>query len=811
MHDYFNQIERPIIYLCKPNGNKVCCLNGVDVSSVNLNNQTQTIAELTFDVNRYVSYQDIYTESNGYDYLSDGMYLYLDGFGYLRMKEPSYDNDGSTEVKHITAYGTEVELQDKDLVGWKVNCGSTDSLEYLADNNVDLVTGLALNYVLFYNKKNPQLSLMDLVLEKLPQWRFEFANKKSEELLSERKFSFDVDSQNIFDFLVQTVSTTAKCIFDFNRVNRTILCSIVTDEENNNYYGENTNILLSYRTLLDSVNIECASDNIYTRFNVAGADNLTIESINFGESRIVNLNSFLSPMYFGTQECVEKYVAYRDGRENLRLQYVDNLRQYRKIQLDIDELINRVPNDGCENDWNTYGEEELNQYLDYFNNLVVAFENDQEYFVDGKFSEDKIKESPAWHDYKCYKYYIIPNIETAIANLGVPEDDKEELNKDWETDWLLYGRDELKAKMDTYKEQADILAKQGFNVPYSQLNEETKNTYTQEQYTIYYNNWYDYNTNYNNCKKAYDERCAEITTKQEEQEKYNDKMLSCQEQAQMEHWRWGFTKDEILTIQSLYRDTDYSNEHILTTSLDDIITTIEKQEELLADARMELDKVAHPQYQFNTTIGNLFLLPEFQSFRKYMKIGNFIRINVRDNYTEKLRLIGMTYNPFMVDSTLGITFSSMITYGGFRNDFDSLLSASASTAKNQITSNGSSSVNDSFANIQISNELLKAIANGSYFGNMMEQTKTEAVTQSISLNNFTGQFDSYMPKYMNSTSFRSKIVDMIRSYVDERFTAIEQSIADLTTRLNNIVTLNELTDYVPQENAEEDTEAEIAE
>lgn len=814
-YDFFNQIDRKLIYLCKPNGNKICCLNGVDQSTTTLNDPLQSIAELTFAVNRYISYHDIFKQSNGYDSLADGMYLYLDGVGYFRMTEPVYNNDGSIETKQITAQSIEVELQDKDLVGWKVNCGSEDSLEYLADDNVDIVTNLAKEYVTFYSidtpdkPRNPQLSMMDLILEKIPQWTFEFANDKSKELLHDKQYSFEADSQNIYDFLTQTVSTTAKCIFTFDRVKRIVKVSVVTDDNKTNYFGEDTNVLLSYRTLLDNVTISCTTDNVYTRFHVVGADDLTIEAINFGDPRIVNLNAFLSPMYFGTQECVNKYIDYTEQREILRKQYVKNLRQYRTLQLDIDELINRVPNDGCQNNWNTYGKEDLEQYLDYFQTLVDAFENDREYFVGGKFSEEMIQASPAWHDYKTYKYYIIPNIELAIGQLGVPTDDKQDLSDDWETDWDLYGRDELKNKMDAYKEKADMLKKQGFDTPYHLLTEPKKQVYTEKEYGIFYNNWNTYNQDYEDCKKAYEERCADIEQKQLEQEAFMLEMRDLQALVQLDNPKWGFTKEELLTIHSLYRDTDYKNENILITSLDDIVTTIDTQEELLADARIELDKVAHPQYQFNTTIGNLFLLPEFKRFHKYMKNGNFIRLNVRDNYTEKLRLIGMSYNPFMVDNTLEVTFSSMLTYNNQRNDFESLFSATASTAKNQITSNGSSTVNDNYANIQISNELLKAIANGSYFAYMMEQTKTEAVTQSISLNNFKGQFDSYMQTYMQQSVFKNQvqahIQQYMQKYVEERLVTIEKSISDLTIRLDEIVKRNNLTNYVIPEETD-DTE-----
>lgn len=62
--------------------------------------------------------------------------LYLPGYGWFKInEEPEIVNDGNTEVKNVRAESLEIELQQYDLVGFKVNTGTYDACEYLAVDN----------------------------------------------------------------------------------------------------------------------------------------------------------------------------------------------------------------------------------------------------------------------------------------------------------------------------------------------------------------------------------------------------------------------------------------------------------------------------------------------------------------------------------------------------------------------------------------------------------------------------------------------------------------------------------------------------
>ena len=123
-YNYFGFPEPVNIYLCKTDNTIICELNGVDRNSVSYTKQLNNIDTLQFDVHKYVNGE----ESNGYDLIDEAMYLRVDNIGYFRMSYPEISNDGYDEYKSVTAQSCDCELQLKSLVGFKINCGSADSL-----------------------------------------------------------------------------------------------------------------------------------------------------------------------------------------------------------------------------------------------------------------------------------------------------------------------------------------------------------------------------------------------------------------------------------------------------------------------------------------------------------------------------------------------------------------------------------------------------------------------------------------------------------------------------------------------------------
>lgn len=220
-YNYFGLVEPAHIYLCKTDNSIICELNGIDLNSVSCNPKINDFSTLKFDVHKYINGE----ESDGYELLDEAMYLRVDNIGYFRMSYPEVQNDGFDEYSSVSALSCDCELSKKSLVGFKINCGSTDSMEYFAKDNV-YETGegvkIAKDFVILYDESRQDLSLLHLVLEKTPGWSIGHVDETVVITTDEdgnkipARRSFDVDSKSIYAFLTQDVAKKYECIFEFD-------------------------------------------------------------------------------------------------------------------------------------------------------------------------------------------------------------------------------------------------------------------------------------------------------------------------------------------------------------------------------------------------------------------------------------------------------------------------------------------------------------------------------------------------------------------------------------------------------------------
>lgn len=213
-----------------------------------------------------------------------------------------------------------------------------------------------------------------------------------------------------------------------------------------------------------------------------------------------------------------------------------------------------------------------------------------------------------------------------------------------------------------------------------------------------------------------------------------------------------FTEKDLNIINSMIREKDYNNSNILTTNLDDIVSTLDVQEELYQAAIEELYTLSQPQYSFQTELDNLYALEEFQSYHDDFNVGNFIRVGFEiheelfDFDFRKLRLISIEYNPLQSDENLSIEFSTMIRNLEGVSDLASLLGETSSSGSSSSSSGGGGTYGNNDANVQMSNNMLNALLSTELFGT----TVTDVILDSIKGNkgNFntllshSGVFDS---------------------------------------------------------------------
>ncbi len=497
------------IYLCKPDRKILGTLTGLIADSCSLTMHTADIWELSFDVDKYITDENgNYMQSDYYASIAPDMEIYLEtekASAFFKITSaPVRKNDGIQEVLSVTARSIECELQNKILKNFKVNCGTIDSLEYLAAGIDDYKQEIK-KYVTLVNYENHSLSLLHMAIEKSGA-TWSIADNLDHNLCSSKASQFDIQSQDIYSFLMNDVSNAARIIFDFDRKNKVISFKPVEQ------LGEDTGITIGMKNLMKDFEISSTSnENIITKYIPKGANDLGIEYVNFGEDYILNLDYFMNMTNeYGDYTYVssalhDKYknwINFRDhekinyegisGERTRREWYSYFTRQYNTALMSKNELKNRVPNDGCSIDYTTYTYKELEISLKAYKNAVVSLLEvyRKEYNIpDGTpTDENALKKTVYWNDYYAYQYKIIPSVQEAMklycatdanGNLTVDasgnyieltggnpaynKGDKIVRSIDgWLYEWELYGLDELEAKKKAWIEAAVLLRKDAF-------------------------------------------------------------------------------------------------------------------------------------------------------------------------------------------------------------------------------------------------------------------------------------------------------------------------------------------------------------
>lgn len=697
--------ETKRIYLCDLNLHPIIELNGVQTSTVNYNKHVKDYDELSFTVDEYIVVNGKYVKSNGYDDLDVYLILCLENEGMFQIQAPKDTGDGKKNTKDITAYSLEKEWADKDWINFKVNTGEKDSLEQIATDNLNEL-GFAKEFITFCNSKNKELSFMDLLLEKLPGWSYD--EEDIDPLIRYNKIpSITQDNINLYNLCTSVIAPRMECLFLFDTLHRKVKVVAKQSLDNEKY---ETGIFVGYRNLASQIDVTVDENSIYTRYNCRGDNDLTVLDVNYQDYRILNLDYFIRQPYM-SDELIEKVKIWLKAREDNRDDYIALSRQWADEKDASSELQYRVPSDDLDTkQWDNMNEEGLQKSLSYYNTLLTSLQvsvdpdwtggdsKDYSSYVPWKTSDGSIDherylkalydEKNGYGGYYTYYdvlHYIIPNINIAIENLNKPKDQKTDYIKDWETNWDLYGVEELQGQLKKYNQTLNSL--KNYAVAWDNLTEEEKKKHTNEDaYNTYHKQYIKASDDIDEINKA-------LNTRQEEKKGHDDKITEINQKrnalskkVNIENKDFNFTEEDLIIIHSLFHDTDYQNTNILSTSIDTTKTIIDRELELYNDAMSKLSESSQPQYNFAVTLDNLYRIPEFQDWCDDLDLLNFIRLGIKDDYSVKVRVIGISYNPCDITSDITIDFSSMITSRSGRSDLVGLLDTeNNSGSKNSIS------------------------------------------------------------------------------------------------------------------------------
>lgn len=601
----------------------------------------------------------------------------------------------------------------------------------------------------YYERYRDQLSLVSIIMNATGSpWTVENipGNSLSDFELFNKKFQFSIDG-NAYGFLINDFQNASKCVVLFNNFNRTI--KIVPVEQ----YGEDTGIVASYESVLNTLNISNINDVIATRLYVTGGNNLGIEEVNFGCNYVDDLDYKMNAKVslpdgsqrrlYVSDSLANKYSSYKSLKESNRAAYAQYFVKYKNAIKDIDEIKYKVPNDVLSTNWGSYSEEELQESLKVYKNLragLMTMYKDEVgpsgVGADGNPIEGVIKNTIYWYDYKAYTdaitqiecaLSVYPNYNYQSKWSDVDIAKYKDAIRAWETEFTLFGTVELKAKIDAYDtgmrvlvdNKSVIVNSNGAPIPWNSLTASQRAEYGDVENNYYYDAYNTYYTNKQGAQEELSKLNTQLSRLESDANSYQNSIKDLNVRMSIES---NFTKEEIDTINLLIRDADYSNENILTTKINTVEETVDLAMELYNDAVDRASVTSRPQLKFSANIDNILSIDSFREHGDKIDVGNWIYVQYADDIYVKLRIVGFEFNPRIPSSpTISIIFSDNISSRSGVTDFEFLIGNSVSSSRRSGGGSSGGGYGDGYGesndiDVTISNTMLAKLLNSETFG-----------------------------------------------------------------------------------------------
>ena len=315
-----NRFEQPKLTLCNPgsvyNDGLLTKVVGilVDTDSEEIVFNFNATSELNFRIYRVIreSQDDNAHTYNLYRAVQNRRLIYIEDVGYFMITNIEDGFDGYSHYKDVVAKSVDIEIAMK-------------MVPFVADGT----------YKFTSDDTGTNKGILETVVETLPLWTIAHVD----DVVADRWRTFEsVDvSLNCLSFMLNNLQDAFECIFVFDNITRTIS---VYDQAN---YVRQTNVHITKRDLINSMEITENADDLYTAISVVGGDNITISAINpLGTNVIYDFSHYLSWMTDGLRDKVaawqsavaESLAPYYD----LNLDYFEKMSEMSNIQMEVEML-----------------------------------------------------------------------------------------------------------------------------------------------------------------------------------------------------------------------------------------------------------------------------------------------------------------------------------------------------------------------------------------------------------------------------------------------------------------------------------------
>jgi hypothetical protein len=141
-----------------------------------------------------------------------------------------------------------------------------------------------------------------------------------------------------------------------------------------------------------------------------------------------------------------------------------------------------------------------------------------------------------------------------------------------------------------------------------------------------------------------------------------------------------FDDDQWIRLSPFIKEDEFNDSNFLLTGYESEEERISICEELMEAATKELKTLCKPSLEFSMTMANILALPEFAPLVDKFQLGNFIRVEIRDGYVKRARLLEVNLN-FDDLSSFDCTFGNLKTAKSEIDKHAELLSQAVSAGK----------------------------------------------------------------------------------------------------------------------------------
>ena len=586
----------PSVYLCQTNKERI---GELTVYNFKGTFKWNAYSEISFDIDRDccdINMGDIIVNPY-YDFVEALRLIEVEGFGFFQLQDPEINSDGIKETKSINAKSSEYDLSQRYLENFIINKGIAGSIDK----------------VQLYNQNDTEHSLLHLIIaEKAPDWKIGHVDA---DLAMQRRF-FEIDRMSVYDFLMNNLCETFKCVIEFNTYDNEI--NVYKEET----AGIDTDVLITFENLSNKINIKYSADDIKTVLTVKGADDINIREVNYGLPYITDLSYYHTVDWMG-QDLYDAYSKYLNIVSSNKQLYLAAKEEARLYSASISDFKNRV-------------DENLTEAkIDDFYDFVLKL-----YDPNGGFDIEKMNALDI--DFAYINRTVWSKFRSIMESSAYTIDQKEvAILEVLSVIWDAYGLNTLKIYEAAYKEAQTAEAGQGMSNP-------------DDEY------YYQYHTTFtmlNSVQNDIAERNASINSAQKKLDAVNKRMSEIASVVSLQN---NLTQKQLIRLAPFLREDEYTDDNFVITEVDTEEDRLEILEALLDAGYDELNKLSEPKLSFTTNIANVFALDEFTPIINQFQLGNMIKVELRPDYVKKSRLmeVEISFNDL---SDFGVTFGDLLS------------------------------------------------------------------------------------------------------------------------------------------------------